>query len=472
MTPHVQSGTARALAATMATVVRPGDVQTWPPNGSAPAPDPDRAHIGGLHWESWALRALLAGVLAFQFATGNAAGAVVAGIGLALSLVPLAITRFSHFHVPRLLDSAFTLAVALQFVSESFKLFELFTYWDKLVHSAEIFLAAAVAAFLVFGYRDLNHLRVPDQACAASAMLFGMTLGSVWEVIEFAFDWFGNAHLQKSNADTMTDFLWNAAGAVFGALLGAWLYCHRTDAAQRQKLGRIADWLTNWLAGQLTRRGKVVGFALAVVFVAVIAAGWYVNRASLPPPSGAPGDSQSWSFPADVPAAQVVAGHWVPADSGLCRVNADTPRPGSEQPGLVRLQSDAAYGQTRFAFAARDWVERPALGQGTMMEAGIAFGIRDPENFYLLRQSVLHDVVVLERYVDGRKYDMVEEHVITRANSDHTLGVEVDGDRVRALFDGVPLFETGGVQDTTGGIGLWSRVTASGCFQSATVTVA
>ncbi|HEY0584243.1 MAG TPA: hypothetical protein VGE94_18815, partial [Chloroflexota bacterium] len=99
-----------------------------------------------LHWESWLLRVALLGTLAFQVATGNQAGAVVAGEGFIVSLIPIAVERFSKTHVPRALEFVFVLGMALQFISESTKLFELFTYWDKLVHSTLVALTAIVGA--------------------------------------------------------------------------------------------------------------------------------------------------------------------------------------------------------------------------------------------------------------------------------------------------------------------------------------
>jgi len=181
-------------------------------------------HEGGYHWQSWALRSLLVICLVVQLVRGNTGGAIVAVEGLVISFVPLAISRFSGQHVPRLLDVTFVLAIALQFCSESLKLFELFTYWDKIVHTLEIFLASGVATYLLLGYRHIQKLKFPDGMAAFAAMLFGMSLGSFWELVEFSMDWFGNANLQKSNADTMTDILLNDAGAVFGTRLAFWLF--------------------------------------------------------------------------------------------------------------------------------------------------------------------------------------------------------------------------------------------------------
>jgi len=79
---------------------------------------------------------------------------MVAGEGFVVSLVPLLVGRLSKTHVPRPLEFAFVLGMALQFISESTKLFELFTYWDKIVHPTLIALTAMISAWLLLGYAE------------------------------------------------------------------------------------------------------------------------------------------------------------------------------------------------------------------------------------------------------------------------------------------------------------------------------
>ena len=56
---------------------------------------------------------------AYQVVSGNTAGALVASEGFVVSLVPVAVERLSKTHVPRPLEFAFVLGMALQFISES-----------------------------------------------------------------------------------------------------------------------------------------------------------------------------------------------------------------------------------------------------------------------------------------------------------------------------------------------------------------
>ena len=104
------------------------------------------------------------------------------------------------------------------------------------------------------------------------------------------------------------------------------------------------------------------------------------------------------------------------------------------------------------------------------MDAGLVFGLRDPDNFYVLEVSAIHDTVALHRYLHGHVRWVREEHYLTRGDEAHNLAVDVQGDRVAAILDGKTLFDERGIVDTDGGIGLWARVTTLGCFSDVQVT--
>lgn len=422
------------------------------------------------HWESWLLRLALLATTAYQLITSNPSGAVVAGEGFVVSLLPVAVARLSKIHVPRPLELAFVLGMALQFISESTKLFELFTYWDKIVHPVLIAITAMSAVWLQLGYREAFHKRIPVHLSAAFAMLVGMSVGAFWEFVEFASDWFGAANLQKSNADTLTDILANNLGALVATLFGLWTYVHQLSPKQRHELGLVARWLAHGPSRLFDRYGRAVGTALAVLFGAVLFAAQWIDRDTPALASGlATGQTHVWTFSADPASAaqtQVLAGDWVPDQRGICRVNLEHPRPGSEKLGLLELAPGDAYGQAAqpFSVQARYFEERPPQTQGTEMDAGIAFGIRDDQDFDLLEQSALHDVLRLDRYIHGKRRDLREKLFRTHGNEWHLLRVDVAGAHVTASVDGQSIFAVDEVQNTAGGVGLWARAAAATCF--------
>ncbi len=428
-----------------------------------------------MHWQSWLLRLALLGVAAFQAFNGNRPGATVAGEGFVVSLIPIAIGRLSGVHVPRPLEFAFVFGMALQFMSESTKLFELFTYWDKLVHPTLVALTAMIAAWLLLGYRDAFGKRIPTRVAGAFGLLLGMSVGAFWEFIEFGSDWFGDANLQKSTADTVTDIISNDVGAFVAMLVGLWLYRQVLTENQRREMGLIGRWLAHGPGRVVDRHGRLIGSALAGLFAAILFAAQWVDRDTPALASGLPaGQSRSWSFVqvADPGAdTQVLAGDWVPDDRGICRLNLEHPIPGSEKMGVLELAPGTVYGDQPFSIQVRYFEERPPVSQGSEMDAGIAFGIRDAQDFDLLEQSALHDVLRLDRYMHGRRRDLREKLFRTHGNEWHTLRVDVAGAEVTAGVDGQTIFSLANVPDTTGGIGLWARAAAVTCFSEAQITV-
>jgi hypothetical protein len=426
------------------------------------------------HWESWLLRLAMLALLVYQAVSGNRSGATVAGEGCLISLLPLLVTRWSRVHIPRPLEFAFVGGIALQFISESTKLFELFTYWDKIVHPTLIALTSMCGVWLMLGYRDAFEKRLPIQFAALFALLLGMCVGACWEFFEFGSDWFGDANLQKSNADTLTDLLANDLGAFVAMLFGLWVYERHLSPSQRDGMGRIAAWLTDGPSRLLDRHGRLVGTLVALLFGVVLIASQWIDRGTPALASGlSPGQPASWTFGRDAASAantRVLSGDWVADERGICRENPEHPRPGSEKMGVLELAPGSVYGQDGQAFSvqARYYEERPPLTEGTEMDAGIAFGVRDQSNFDLLEQSALHDFIRVDRYVHGNRRDIREELLRTHADEWHVLKLDVAGASVSASIDGRLIFTTT-MAETDGGVGLWARAAAATCFSDAQI---
>jgi hypothetical protein len=213
----------------------------------------------------------------------------------------------------------------------------------------------------------------------------------------------------------------------------------------------------------------------AVLFAAVLVLSQWVDRNTPALASGLPsGSSHHWSFPADAGEIQPLAGDWVPdAERGICRVNLEHPKPGSEKMGLLELAPGTVYGADgqSYTVRARYFEERPPISDGTEMDAGIAFGIRDEKNFDLLEQSALHDVLRLDRYIHGKRRDLREKLYRTHGNEWHVLQADVVGATVTASIDGQRILTVDRVPETAGGIGLWARNAAATCFSEAEVLV-
>jgi hypothetical protein len=268
----------------------------------------------------------------------------------------------------------------------------------------------------------------------------------------------------------------NCIGAYVATLIGLWLFRHVLSKRDRNDMGRIAQWLAHGPTLLLRRGGRTIGAAVAVALIGVIAAGLWVDRGEPALANGLrSGTSQSWELasqplPAD---SQALSGDWVPDPRGVCRENLENPKPGSEKMGVLQLASGSAYGLNGQAFSVvtRYFEERPPVSQGSEMDAGIAFGIRDAADFDLVEENALHDNLRLDHFIHGKRRDLREKLYRTHGNEWHTLRVDVSGASVTAYVDDQPMYAVDNVPGTDGGIGLWARAAGVTCFSDVKVAV-
>jgi hypothetical protein len=84
--------------------------------------------------------------------------------------------------------------------------------------------------------------------------------------------------LQKSNTDTMTDFLWNDAMAVIAMVLVVRVYCRSAGTEDRRGLGQAAEWLVDGPSRVLNRHGFAIAIIGALVIAAAVVALWFSGR--------------------------------------------------------------------------------------------------------------------------------------------------------------------------------------------------
>jgi hypothetical protein len=304
-------------------------------------------------------------------------------------------------------------------------------------------------------------------------MLLAMFIGAFWEFIEFGTDWFSNADLQKSNGDTITDIVANNTGAFVATMIALALYTHVFSDAQRRQMGEVAAWLAHGPRALVVRHGRPVGALVCAAVGGLIFASQWVDRGEPALASGlASGQSQTWSFVQNPTAnTLVLSGDWVPDGRGICRENLEHPKPGSEKMGVLQLEPGTLFGDQPFRVQARYFEQRPSVTEGSEMDAGIAFGIRDANDFDLVEQNALHDILRLDHFIHDNRRDLREALFRTHGNEWHELDIDVSGSSVTAGVDGQALYSVDKVPNTSGGIGLWARAAAATCFSDASVTV-
>jgi hypothetical protein len=169
-------------------------------------------------------------------------------------------------------------AVLLPLVSTAFGVYDRVLHWGKFIHAADAACVAFIFGMLLLGWRAHNHVDLSDELVALTTIFVGILFGVLWEIVEFVWDWVSYSDLQKSNSDTMTDFLWGNLAAIAGVLIAMRVYCHLTTAADRERLGAAAAWLVDGPSRLLDRHGM----ALLVIAFGLIAAAvlslWFAGR--------------------------------------------------------------------------------------------------------------------------------------------------------------------------------------------------
>jgi hypothetical protein len=131
-------------------------------------------------------------------------------------------------NLPRVYDLCLTVAMALQGFGEAFGLYDEFVRFDDLVHvtlpllTAPVLYIALARVEVVPDPRDETHLPHYVGLAVVTAAL-GITVGALWEIVEWRSDaWFGT-NLSEGNDDTNGDLVRDTIGALTGAaLLVAW----------------------------------------------------------------------------------------------------------------------------------------------------------------------------------------------------------------------------------------------------------
>jgi hypothetical protein len=226
----------------------------------------------------WLLRAVMAAGVLFALITRQPLPALAGLVALGLSFTPRLVGRATSMGVPGWIELLWVLAVALPGASTAFDLYDRVTHWGKFVHGADGLLVALLFGSLLLGYRDDRLVDLTDQLSSLTAMFAGIAFGVAWEIIEFVIDWVADTSLQKSNSDTMTDFLWNDLGAVIGALLAVRLYRRWAPAQDRRALGRAGWWLVDGPSRLLDRHGWLMTAVAVVVIALAIGALWFAGR--------------------------------------------------------------------------------------------------------------------------------------------------------------------------------------------------
>ena len=141
---------------------------------------------------------------------------------LGLSMVPVIVARRLNITLP----VAFLVAIAgfvfaTIFLGEVFDFYERLWWWDIAMHGASAIAFGLLGFLFIFMMFDGDRYAAPPFALGFLAACLAVTIGSLWELFEFAMDsWFGTNMLKSGLPDVMGDLIVNALGAIVGGFSG------------------------------------------------------------------------------------------------------------------------------------------------------------------------------------------------------------------------------------------------------------
>ncbi len=100
---------------------------------------------------------------------------------------------------------------------------------------------------------------------------------------------------------------------------------------------------------------------------------------------------------------------------------------------------------------------------------GIAFGLKDVGNYFVLRINALEDNVILFEYINNKRIRRMQANKKIESEKWYALKVKVKGNQIRGYVDDELLIEYLSDKDTQGYVGIWTKADSVTCFDSLSV---
>lgn len=171
---------------------------------------------------TWAVWIILGAATLLAVLTEHWSNVFVTVTALFLTLVPTIFSDRFQIKLPLAFLAAISLFVfGTLFLGEVFNFYERFWWWDVLLHTSSAIGFGIIGFLFVFYLFEGDRYAAPPWALGLIAFALAVTIGTIWEIFEFAMDQLFGLTMQKSGlVDTMWDLIVDALGAFLGAISG------------------------------------------------------------------------------------------------------------------------------------------------------------------------------------------------------------------------------------------------------------
>jgi pyruvate,water dikinase len=113
--------------------------------------------------------------------------------------------------------------------------------------------------------------------------------------------------------------------------------------------------------------------------------------------------------------------------------------------------------------------EIKATGGHIDRAGGIAFGIRNAGNYFVIRINALEDNVILFEYKERKRYQRVSVTETIESQKWYGLSVEIRGKDIKGYLDGKMVLEYTAEKPVKGLVGLWTKADSVTYFDQLTI---
>lgn len=168
-----------------------------------------------------------------------------------ISSIPLLMSNHYRITIPPEFECLGVVFIfATLYLGNIFDFYSRYWWWDAFLHTSSGFILGILGFLLVFvlnGKKEIN-LDFKPHFTALFAFLFAVTLGTIWEIFEFAMDFLFAMDMQGSSLiDTMSDLIVDTGGSLFISVLGYIFLRNSNDSS----------FLENWLSKFIEKNPKL-----------------------------------------------------------------------------------------------------------------------------------------------------------------------------------------------------------------------
>jgi uncharacterized membrane protein YjdF len=155
---------------------------------------------------------------------------------LLVSTIPSVIEKKGNLNIPDFMEVIFIIMCICHFIfGEMLEFFKHVSWWDSLLHTFSGSMVAILGFSLVNSLNIENKtMNIPPIFVAIFAICFSVTIGVLWEIVEFLIDYLTGSNMQryrhsitnvdfvgrKALLDTMKDLILDTIGACIISIIG------------------------------------------------------------------------------------------------------------------------------------------------------------------------------------------------------------------------------------------------------------